>query len=318
MLWLVGIGMAVGQGVPNGDFDGGLSNWEGDGSHRIGVTNASPGYAHVRASDARGLLESSPFVVTSDMMNWDARGDPYTIVVANEDGATTASETDKAVFGQWWGRFLPIDDLCGQLATVNIELLTAGTGVDVDAFALAGDPCPDFEDVDGDGACPRGSDLDGDGLCASEGEVSDEMVDCDDLDAAVGPRAVEQPASGRDEDCDGFEACYLDEDDDDIGTDEIVLSEQWDCLGEGIAPVDGDRCEGFDDRLDADEDGIPDGCDGSEPAMPPAGQPVAPAAGRFRGGACAHGGNGWLFLGAPVAMVLLALMGRRRHRGNVP
>lgn len=106
----------------------------------------------------------------------------------------------------------------------------------------------------GDGSWP---DADGDG--------ADYLADCEDDPAeggaTIGPSAAELVADGVDQDCSGGDTCYGDADGDGAPDDLLVESVDLDCsdLGEGPAPTD--TCPGYDDRLDADADGIPDGCD---------------------------------------------------------
>lgn len=299
-------GWALAQEVPNGDFDGGLSPWTGDAVHRIGATRASPGYVVVRGLGDTGELTSDTFVITAHGLEWFARGDPYRIEVHSDDDETLVEETDESVFSLWWGRFLDVSEACGATVTLTVETLDAGEAVDLDAFVLAGDVCDRFVDHDFDGACRNGTDVDGDGTCDGPGEVSDTLVDCDDSDPTVGPQAPERVANGVDDDCDGLEECYLDTDHDDVGSSDTVLVPELDCIGDGIAAVDGDVCEGFDDRLDEDGDGIPDGCEGAR-VPPPVVPPPLPLVGRFRGGACACSGGagslGGLWLAAALLLV---------------
>ncbi|MBX2798657.1 MAG: right-handed parallel beta-helix repeat-containing protein [Myxococcales bacterium] len=65
-------------------------------------------------------------------------------------------------------------------------------------------------------------------------------VDCDDRDAAVGLPGTETAADGVDSDCDGFELCFEDLDEDGVGGDTTVLSATLDCSEPGVAPVVGD------------------------------------------------------------------------------
>ncbi|MCB9684209.1 MAG: hypothetical protein H6738_00335 [Alphaproteobacteria bacterium] len=117
-------------------------------------------------------------------------------------------------------------------------------------------------------------DLDGDGVSAGSG-------DCDDLDPGVFSGAIEVVGDGVDQDCDGTEACYLDVDLDGVGTTDLIQSVDADCADPGESsrsddpcPMDApddtdgdtvcdsvDACEGSDDRVDTDGDGVPDGCD---------------------------------------------------------
>ena len=85
--------------------------------------------------------------------------------------------------------------------------------------------------------------------------------DCDEADAAVNPGAIELAADGVDGDCDGFENCFEDLDEDTYGTFTSVRSADLTCTSPGVANRPGESCPGYDDRLDDDGDGVADGCD---------------------------------------------------------
>ncbi|GGH43288.1 GEVED domain-containing protein [Mangrovimonas yunxiaonensis] len=108
------------------------------------------------------------------------------------------------------------------------------------------DICIGFDDnldADGDGVpdgCDDCEDADEDGICAD--------TDCNDNDANIGAPTT----------------WYADADNDGYGdpSDTIEACEQPD----GYVANNADICIGFDDNLDADGDGIPDGCDDCEDA----------------------------------------------------
>ncbi|MEO0605229.1 MAG: putative metal-binding motif-containing protein, partial [Myxococcota bacterium] len=91
-----------------------------------------------------------------------------------------------------------------------------------------------------------GGDADNDGFLLAD--------DCDDEDPAAYPGAAEVPGDGVDQDCDGFETCYVDGDDDGFGTDVLrTVTDPW-CSDPGNAPVGGD----CDDNDDARYPGAPE------------------------------------------------------------
>ncbi len=116
-------------------------------------------------------------------------------------------------------------------------------------------------DWDCDGAQRCYQDNDGDGYgsnlvilstapnCAAQG-IAPRSGDCDDNRAAINPDATEQANNGTDEDCDGFELCPSDVDNDNFGTATFVASFPLDCTGAGAA----------DNTLD---------CDDSNPSVNP-------------------------------------------------
>lgn len=102
-------------------------------------------------------------------------------------------------------------------------------------------------DTDGDGVLDylEGDD-DGDGMLDPE--------DCNDYDATVNPSATESIDDGRDQDCDGFEECYLDADSDGYRSEDttaIVYSSDFDCadLREGSASEPATDCDDTDENV---------------------------------------------------------------------
>ena len=62
-------------------------------------------------------------------------------------------------------------------------------------------------------------DIDGDGY--GDADVSGDVIagsDCIDTDPTINPGAMEIPADGEDNNCDGLEACYIDADGDGYGS----------------------------------------------------------------------------------------------------
>ncbi len=119
--------------------------------------------------------------------------------------------------------------------------------------------------------------------------------DCDDADPDVHPHAFEVRADGIDQDCDGFEACYADEDGDGYGSLELRFDPRLQCEEEGLSRTD-DDCDDSDPDVHPGQEevrgnGIDDDCDGV--IDPPVEYP--PGTIRYRGGACAQGpvASGW-------------------------
>jgi hypothetical protein len=144
----------------------------------------------------------------------------------------------------------------------------------------------DDEDCDGVDSCYTDSDNDGYGTtvvvdgstldCVS-GTGAAVSTDCDDASSSDYPGATETVANNDDEDCDGFDSCYQDSDNDNYGTATVVDGSTTNCTTGTGAPVTGDcddasasvyptaadatngnlidnDCDGF-----YDEDGIGDG-----------------------------------------------------------
>ncbi len=140
---------------------------------------------------------------------------------------------------------------------------------DFDGICNPADQCPgypDNQDMDGDGApddcdpCPnwgfeRDDDSDGFWECA----------DCDDSDPNTNPEAVELPADGIDQNCDGLEDCYLDADGDSYGVGFLVQAD-LNCSGASFDDTDCDDGDAsvFPGAYDVPADGVDGDCDGGE------------------------------------------------------
>lgn len=93
---------------------------------------------------------------------------------------------------------------------------------------------------------------------------SDVCNDCDDGDASVFPNAGEIVADGIDQDCNGGDVCWADEDGDQHGGQELIVSMDVDCDDPGEAAID-DDCNDVDAAVSpsANEEcnGVDDDCD---------------------------------------------------------
>jgi MYXO-CTERM domain-containing protein len=111
--------------------------------------------------------------------------------------------------------------------------------------------------------------------CFGPGEAaaSTPTLDCDDADAEIHPAAAERPGDAVDQDCDGTEACYVDDDGDGHRPDatSTLLSADIDCGGPGeataAAPL-GD-CDDTDPTIspvaaERAGDAVDQDCDGAE------------------------------------------------------
>ena len=146
---------------------------------------------------------------------------------------------------------------------------------DSDGYCDDTDICPGFDDnidTDGDSVpdgcdpCPmlaNETDTDVDGFYS--------CVDCDDVDPAVFPSAIEQIADGVDQDCDGLEFCYADIDQDGYGTPTATQIVGLDCTLEPFASDNDLDCDDTNPAvnpgvIEVVGNGVDDNCDGFDGA----------------------------------------------------
>ncbi|HMV67174.1 MAG TPA: MopE-related protein, partial [Myxococcota bacterium] len=130
-------------------------------------------------------------------------------------------------------------------------------------------------DRDGDGQRPAGAGtvVSVDGDCDDPGEVLPDAPggDCDDDDPAVNAAATELPGDLFDQNCDGIEACFVDDDDDGYRSEGIISNGSFFCNGPGeaLATEPGGDCEDHDATWwpgapEVVGDGLDQSCDGTE------------------------------------------------------
>lgn len=128
-------------------------------------------------------------------------------------------------------------------ATLSCLLLLLGGGCRATSL-------PDVADTDTRPDTAAAVDDDGDGVPAE--------LDCDDADPAIFPGAVDLPADGIDQDCDGVERCYADVDGDGVGAPLAAIDGPPGCQADGLSPTPGD-CDDTDPTIFP---GAPEACDG--------------------------------------------------------
>jgi hypothetical protein len=170
----------------------------------------------------------------------------------------------------------PDDDDDGDPDTTDCDDLDAtiyagapevvGDGIDQDCSGADTVEC--FEDLDGDGFGTPTVLQAADGDCVDPGE-SEFDTDCDDTDPAIYPLAVEIPADGIDQDCDGVDggaACFEDLDGDGWGSGVIIASVDEDCAdpGESLSSADCDDgdVDAWPGAIETIDDGIDQDCNG--------------------------------------------------------
>lgn len=140
------------------------------------------------------------------------------------------------------------------------------------------------QDCDGNDDCYVDGDNDGYGTatvqtgvgldCATQANLANTADDCDDGNAFVSPGATESTANAQDDDCDGFEQCFADADEDGYGADDgttnlVDASVSLNCDLFPGSSNNNDDCNDADDQINPDAtevevDGIDQNCDGLE------------------------------------------------------
>ncbi len=236
--------------------------------------------------DCNGVADDTDGLVTGRALAYtDADGDGF--------GSTTSELWCDPPSG-WVG----LDGDCDDTQALYYPGAAEVPGDEEDSDCDGGELC--YADADGDGARGATTVVSSDLACDDAGEAAATATpDCDDTDASVGGGEAEIVGSGRDEDCDGRELCYVDADGDGYRVDETstVESDDLDCADAGeadaSAPVadcdDGDsevhpgadegncvdpidyNCDGSVGYADDDGDGSPacEDCDDSRTAVNP-------------------------------------------------
>ena len=186
-----------------------------------------------------------------DGVDQDCDGTELCFVDADDDGyaldassTVSSRDTDCTDSGEATDTD-PADDCDDSDSTINPG-----------ASEIAGDEvdqnCDDIElcyaDSDGDGYRTESSTVSSttDTDCTDSGEaVSTAEVDCDDTDASVNPGASDTTGDGVDSDCDGYETCYEDLDEDGFGTSVTTQSTNL-CADPGESLTDGGDCDDTD------------------------------------------------------------------------
>ena len=162
----------------------------------------------------------------------DADGDGY----AADDGSTVLSADSDCSDAGEADTSVPLtdcDDTTSLARPGGTEL--PGDGIDQDCDGA--DLC--YADIDGDGyrSSTGGTVASTDMDCTDTGEATSSVpaTDCDDTNATVNPGATEVPANGVDNDCNGFEVCYVDLDNDGYSdpSGSTVVSTDMDCSDDG-------------------------------------------------------------------------------------
>jgi uncharacterized protein (TIGR03382 family) len=193
-------------------------------------------------------------------------------------GETIVDEVLAPSIGAFTGLDFDVSAGCGGVVTLTLSMTDLPDDFGVtepwfalfDDIALTGTPCLGYTDDDGDGFCLGGTDVDGDGSCVSPGEVTPlGAKDCDDLDPARNPLAPEIPGNGIDEDCTGYDLCYVDADLDGYGGTTTAIDYDGICgnvPGETASPADCDDGDAsvYPGALEPVGDGVDGDCDGHE------------------------------------------------------
>lgn len=220
-----------------------------DVSHATFAANAAV------ASPGQAVTTGGALVIRDSWFGWHASNATIAATAGNATVTwTTFSDNDVDASAE-----VDVTDPQNVLSTAQPAVLIAAPGSACDLLALAPPAGSALvgtaSDLDNRGAflAIGWPDVDGDGFLYVD--------DCDDEAQDVHSWATEIPADGIDQDCSGTETCYADVDRDGAGETDLVTSDDLDCVDPGEAPAPDDACLGYDDRIDGDDDGVPDGCD---------------------------------------------------------
>ncbi len=133
--------------------------------------------------------------------------------------------------GDGWCADVDCDDQNAAIFPGAVEIVGDSVDQDCDGTVLC------FADQDGDTYRTDETVVSTNLSCADAGEAlsSAPPGDCDDTDASVRPGAGEAIGDGVDNDCDGFERCYVDGDMDGYRLNDTVDSDDLDCEDPGEA-----------------------------------------------------------------------------------
>ncbi len=164
----------------------------------------------------------------------------------------------------------PLADAAEEASELDRDAAFVGDGIDEDCDLV--DLC--YSDADDDKFGDRGVEgepppviPDNNLSCRDRSLIytAENSLDCDDADRTVNPEANEVTGDGLDQNCDGHDQCYVDEDGDGFGNDQVVLSAGAGC-GEGDDPT-ADRTGDCDDSTltgPASRPGAQEICDGQD------------------------------------------------------
>jgi hypothetical protein len=192
--------------------------------------------------------------------------DPTCAGGANNGSIDMSPSGGVAPYDVLWSNGSTSEDLSGLSEGVYTVLVTDALGCSSAAglgaeLVLTGETTF-YADADGDGF---GDLFTTTMACTAPSGFVANADDCDDDNNAVYPGAAEIPGDEVDNDCNGFEACYIDGDDDDFG-DGIVASADLDCIDMGEANI-GDDCDDSNAAVNPGAaevcDGIDNNCDGN-------------------------------------------------------
>ena len=180
------------------------------------------------------------------------------------DGFGVPEPTQRACLhpGDGWSiNTLDCDDTDPDIHPDATEVCNAG--VDDDCDQLADD---DDDSLDLATRTTLYADLDADGFgdpevsvtaCAANPDFAADATDCDPADGSIFPGQTEIPADGIDQDCDSFDDCYLDADDDGYGTPTVIAGQSLSCTSPGEA-TNVDDCDDGDFFANVEQPWYPD------------------------------------------------------------
>jgi hypothetical protein len=272
------------------DCDGGeicLQDNDGDGSGTLVEvisedadcmdSGEAPAADALDCDDADPAVSPSAVEVPGDGVDQDCDGLERCYVDSDGDGYRTEETTI--------GVSLACDSVGEADASIpNGDCEDADAAIHPGAAEIPGDEVDQdcdgrelcFVDGDSDGYTTVASVSSNGSDCSGAGQYTDDQPsgDCNDINPAVNPGAVEAVNDGVDNNCDGIELCYFDSDGDGFPSTDTVASDDLDCTdpGEAFGDTEGPKLFDCDDNNpnrnpDEDEtldDGIDQDCVGGD------------------------------------------------------
>ncbi len=254
----------------------GLTDADGDGYYvGAGVSTSSDDCDDTNSAVSPGATEVPADGIDNNCDNYETCYDDDDNDGYLDTTADTRNSSDLDCTDTYEGTSADPTTDCDDNSSADYPGATETTANGDDEDCDGAETCYDDDDNDGylDTTADTRASTDTDCDDAYEGLSTDPTTDCDDTSALDYPGATETVANGDDEDCDGYELCYDDDDDDGYldAAGDTRSSTDSDCLddNEGGSSTPTTDCDDTDadanpGETEAVADGLDADCDGYE------------------------------------------------------